>query len=241
MYQNISIKRRSIQSISQNKVQWATGIALLIHCVGLMGMIWIETNWFARMTPLNLVIMFSLVVWTQPEKKRNFYIFLALSFFVGMLSEIIGVKTGLLFGNYAYGAIMGFQIAEVPIIIGMNWFVVIYSAVATIFYFTRHIGPANSLKTAPAECAPIGLNILIGAAFLATFFDWIMEPVAVALGFWTWAGDGQIPVLNYLSWFFISIILMSIFRFLRIRPDNLFAVHLFLLQMMFFMLLRAFM
>ncbi len=229
-----------MQSISQNKVQWATGIALLIHSVGLMGMLWSETNWFARMTSLNLLIMFSLVVWTQTEKKRNFYIFLVLSFFVGMISEIIGVQTGLLFGNYAYGAIMGFQIAEVPLIIGMNWFVVVYSAVATIFYFTRRIGPANNLIISNAECGPIGLNVMVGASLLATFFDWIMEPAAVSLGFWAWAGDGQIPVLNYLSWFFISIILMSIFRLLRIRPDNLFAVYLFLIQMMFFLILRAF-
>jgi bisanhydrobacterioruberin hydratase len=240
MYQGISIKRPFMQSISQNKVQWATGIALLIHAVGLMGMLWIETSWFARMTPLNLMIMFSLVVWTQSEKKRNFYIFLVFSFLIGMISEIIGVQTGLLFGNYAYGAILGFQFAQVPLIIGLNWFVVIFSAVATIFYFTRLVGTSNKLKSASAECAPIEVNILIGAAFLATFFDWVMEPVAVKLGFWTWEGEGQIPFLNYLSWFFISIIMMSIFRFLRIRPDNLFAVHLLLIQMMFFMILRAF-
>ena len=240
MYQGISIKRPFMQSISQNKVQWATGIALLIHTVGLMGMLWLETSWFARMTPLNLMIMFSLVIWTQSEKKRNFYIFLVLSFLVGMISEMIGVQTGLLFGNYAYGTILGFQFAEVPLIIGLNWFVVIFSAVATIFYFTRLIATAKNLNAANTECAHIGVNILIGAAFLATFFDWIMEPVAVKLGFWTWAGEGQIPVLNYLSWFFISIILMSIFRVLKIRPDNLFAVHLLLIQMMFFIILRAF-
>jgi putative membrane protein len=241
MYQGVPIKRLSIQSISQNKVQWATGIALLIHSVGLTGMLWIETDWFARMTPLNLVIMFTLVIWTQSEKKRNFYIFMVLSFLIGMVSEIIGVQTGLLFGNYAYGAIMGFQIAAVPLIIGLNWFVVIYSAVATIFYFTRQFGPTNGLKSKNTACSPPGLIELIGAAFLATFFDWVMEPVAVNLGFWTWAGDGQIPVFNYLSWFFISIIMMSVFRFLRIRPENLFAVHLFLIQLMFFMLLRVFM
>jgi bisanhydrobacterioruberin hydratase len=240
MYQGISIKRLFLQSISQNKVQWATGIALLIHALGLMGMLWAETNWFARMTPINLFIMFLLVVWTQSEKKKKFYIFLILSFFIGMFSEIIGVQSGLLFGNYTYGAILGFQFAEVPLIIGLNWFVVIFSAVATIFYFTGLIGPTNKLNASSTGCSPIGVNILIGAAFLATFFDWIMEPVAVKLGFWAWTGEGQIPVSNYLSWFFISIILISIFRFFRIRPDNLFAVHLLLIQMMFFMILRAF-
>ena len=241
MYQGLLIKRLSLESISQNKVQWATGVALLIHCVGLMGMMWIDKDWFARMTPFNLLIMFFLIIWVQSEKKKHFYIFLTLAFLIGMISEIIGVKTGLLFGNYRYGAIMGFQIAEVPLIIGLNWFVVIYSAVATIFYFSRQFGPSKALKSTNTICSPIGLNVLIGAVFLATFFDWVMEPVAVNLGFWTWAGDGQIPLLNYVSWFFISTIMISIFRFLRIRPDNIFAVHLFLIQMMFFMILRVFM
>ena len=240
MYQGIPIKRLSIESIGHNKVLWATGIAMLIHSVGLMGMIWIDQYWFARMTPYNLLIMFSLIVWAQAEKKNSFYIFIAVSFIVGMASEMIGVKTGFLFGNYSYGRILGFRLAEVPLIIGLNWFVVIYSAVATSHFFIEILSQRKMLKERSSNCSRISFSLVIGASFLATFFDWLMEPVAVRLGFWKWEGSGHIPLLNYLSWFFISTILLFIFRQLKIKPDNLFAVHLFFIQLMFFILLRAF-
>jgi len=240
MYPGIPIKRLSFEAISKNKVQWSTGIAVLIHSVGLMGMILIDRQWFARMTPLNLLVMFFLIIWSQPQKKMSFYIFVAISFLGGMISEAIGVQTGLLFGNYAYGSIMGLQVAEVPLIIGLNWFVVLYSALATVYYFMDHFTQKISLSEEGSTPGPISIKLIVGGAVLAVFFDWVMEPVAVKLGFWTWAGDGRIPLLNYLSWFFISTILLSIFRILKIRPDNIFAVHLFLIQLMFFILLRVF-
>jgi bisanhydrobacterioruberin hydratase len=240
MYQGIPIKRLSIESIGQNKVQWATGIALLIHSVGLMGMIWVDRQWFARMTPLNLLLMFSLIVWTQTGKNILFYIFIALSFVVGMVSEMIGVQSGFLFGNYSYGTILGINFADVPLIIGLNWFVVLYSAIATSHLLMVYLSHGRMHKDRSSTCGQISISLVIGAAFLATFFDWVLEPVAIGLGFWKWEGNGHIPLFNYLSWFFISIILLSIFRLLKIRPDNLFAVHLFLIQLMFFMLLRVF-
>lgn len=241
MYPGIPIKQFSGRVLSLNKVLWATGIALLVHIVGLMGILWINRQWFAAMTPVNLLLMFALIIWTQEEKKRNFFIFLMIAFLLGMLFEITGVQTGILFGHYSYGSIMGIQVAGVPLIIGLNWFVVIYSAVATVYFFIQLIESVSpqSMKNRTA-CNPLSINILAGGVFLTTFFDWIMEPVAVDLGFWTWAGNGQIPLLNYISWFLVSTFLLSIFRFLKIRPDNLFGVHLFLIQLMFFIILRVF-
>jgi putative membrane protein len=240
MYSGIPIKRFTIESIGQNKVQWATGIALLIHSVGIMGMIWVDRYWFARMTPLNLLLMFFLIIWIQQDKKFSFYFFVGISFLGGMISEIIGVQTGLLFGEYTYGSIMGLQVAGVPLIIGLNWFVVLYGSIATVSYFMHYFTQEPSLSEDGSSCSPINQKLIIGAALLAVFFDWVMEPVAVILGFWTWSGEGQIPILNYMSWFFICSILLSVFRICKIRPDNLFAVHLFLIQLMFFILLRVF-
>jgi putative membrane protein len=240
MYTGIPIKKITIESISQNKVQWSTGIALLIHGVGLFGMIWIDKYWFARMTPLNLLLMFFLITWTQPAKKISFFIFVAICFLVGMISEMIGVHTGLLFGNYTYGSIMGFQIANVPLIIGLNWFVILYSALAALHFFIDHFTPKNNLLNGNSANRPISIKLIIAGALLAVFFDWVMEPVAVMLGFWTWAGDGKIPLLNYLSWFFICTFLLFLFRLFKIKPDNIFAVNLFLIQLMFFLFLRIF-
>jgi bisanhydrobacterioruberin hydratase len=44
------------------------------------------------------------------------------------------------------------------------------------------------------------------AAGLTVAFDAVMEPVAIALGYWTWTG-GAIPLRNYAAWFLISAVL----------------------------------
>jgi putative membrane protein len=77
------------------------------------------------------------------------------------------------------------------------------------------------------------------SALLAMFFDWVLEPVAVELGYWTWA-DGIIPWFNYATWWGVSAVIMLFFHFLPFRKHNLFAVHLLMIQVMFFLLLRTF-
>ena len=241
MYSGILLKKLSVQSSSQNKIELATGIALLIHVAGLIGMIWADKQWFARMTPLNLLLMLFLIIWIQENKNKAFYLFFAGASLIGLFTEVIGVNTGMLFGNYSYGTILGIKIAGVPIIIGLNWFVVLYCAVATLNYFNQYFIRNNKTeKRNTLLSGPIDLYLVIAGALLATFFDWIMEPIAVSLGFWTWAGDGQIPIFNYLTWFCVSILILSLFRLTKFRPENIFAVRLFLIQLIFFILLRVF-
>jgi hypothetical protein len=42
-------------------------------------------------------------------------------------------------------------------------------------------------------------------------FDWIMEPVAIRLDYWTWAG-GDIPMQNYFAWFVIATVSAFAYR-----------------------------
>jgi uncharacterized membrane protein len=44
--------------------------------------------------------MFLLLVWTQAQGARSFYLFLVVAFALGMLVEVIGTRTGWLFGEY---------------------------------------------------------------------------------------------------------------------------------------------
>src|SRR4051794_16794239 len=90
-----------------NKQQVATFIALLFHVSGFIGMLTQHKNWFIANTPLNLLIMFGLIVWTQTGRDLAFFGFLLTGFATGMITEIIGVNTGLLFGRYEYGKILG--------------------------------------------------------------------------------------------------------------------------------------
>ena len=48
------------------------------------------------------------------------------------------------------------------------------------------------------------LSVIVDGALLASFFDWLMEPIAVKLGYWQWASE-TIPVYNYICWFLCSL------------------------------------
>ena len=239
MYSGLTINREAVQPLMQQRVLWASGIALLIHMVGLVGMIWIDRSWFSNLTPVNLILMLALLMWTQPVKNLSFYIFFVIAFFSGMLSEIIGVHTGLLFGDYSYGKVLGFGIYDVPMMIGVNWFMVVFTSAATVLHILTNL--KSRFKQDVDGISPLWADFILisGGAVLATFFDWVMEPVAVKLGFWNWSGDGDIPFLNYICWFLLSMILLLLARLLGVRFRNPFALYLFLIQLMFFIALRA--
>jgi len=66
-----------------------------------------------------------------------------------------------------------------------------------------------------------------------------MEPVAVRLGFWQWQNN-TIPFYNYVCWFAISCVLMYVYKQLQLNHHNRFAVHLFAIQLLFFLFLRLY-
>ncbi|MFN5022387.1 MAG: carotenoid biosynthesis protein, partial [bacterium] len=72
---------------------------------------------------------------------------------------------------------------------------------------------------------------------IATAFDWIMEPVAMKLGFWNWR-DGTIPFFNYASWFVISFAVSIVFGYLKIQASNKLAPYFLVIQALFFLFLR---
>lgn len=221
-----------------SKYQQATAIAILFHVIGFIGITVFKSDCIIRSTPVNLLLMFALLIWTQKEKNIAFWIFIAVTAVLGMAVEIIGVNTQLLFGSYSYGKALGPQLKNVPFIIGINWFVIIYCSGITIHTILMKAIYRVSEETAAPPMVLKAISVIIDGATLAVFFDWIMEPAAVQLGYWKW--NGAIPLYNYLCWLVISAILLSLFHFCKFSKQNKFAVHLLLIQLMFFLLLRTF-
>lgn len=214
-------------------------LTILFHGFGAWGLQTKYYDFFLQNTPLNLMLTAGLLVWTQEGKDRSFWFFAALAFVTGMVTEMIGVNTGILFGDYVYGSVMGPKLNGVPYLIGVNWFVVMLAAGTTVQILLDGIWKRNPDFTESSRNRWTMLSIIIDGALLATVFDWVMEPVAVKLGFWTWLGTGEIPLLNYLCWFGISALLMLAFQACRFPKRNLFAVHLLIIQTLFFLILRS--
>jgi len=62
-------------------------------------------------------------------KRTDFYISLIAVSIIGFLIEVIGVKTGYIFGRYYYGQSLGYHLLSVPLLIGLNWGVLLYSTI----------------------------------------------------------------------------------------------------------------
>jgi len=223
------------------KYQIATAIAILFHAVGLIGLLFLDKTLFLQLTPGNLLLMLILLIWTQTEKNKWFLLFLITSIVGGLIIEIIGVQTGTLFGHYSYGTVMGYKIVDTPLILGVNWFTIVYCCGMSFYLLTGKVTGRASLGTiGDKEPGYLSTLVVAGGAFLAVFYDWLMEPVAVTLNYWQWEGDGVIPVYNYVCWFLASGLLLWLFRVSKFEKRNKFAVNLLLIQLLFFLLLRIF-
>ncbi|MEI7735086.1 MAG: carotenoid biosynthesis protein [Ferruginibacter sp.] len=222
-----------------SKYQLATAIAILFHVIGLVGITVFKSELIIHLTAVNLLLMFGLLIWTQSNKNIAFWIFVITTAVLGMVVEIIGVNTQLLFGSYNYGTMLGPQFKNVPFIIGINWFVIIYCSGITIHTILIKAIYKVSEETATPPMVLKAISVIVDGATLAVFFDWIMEPAAIQLGYWKWEGN-DIPLYNYLCWLVVSAILLSLFHFCKFKKQNKFAIHLLLIQLMFFLLLRTF-
>jgi hypothetical protein len=84
-------------------------------------------DWFISKTPMNLILGASLLYWNFPPKNalRSWMVWLIV-YLIGMIVELIGVNTGLLFGAYHYGENLGIKVFGVPLLIGINWVVLTF-------------------------------------------------------------------------------------------------------------------
>lgn len=222
-----------------NKQDIATAVAVFFHAIGMIGLLYYDKAFFIRATPFNLLLSFALLLWTQEEKDARFLFFAFCCFSVGLIAELIGVNTGLLFGDYAYGNALGFRWQQVPLLIGVNWFIIIYCCGISVHTLLTKLINRLQLEEGDPRRSIKALSVIFDGATLAVFFDWLMEPVAVKLGYWSWAG--AIPLFNYLCWFIVSLLLLAVFHLIKFKKQNKFAVNLLLIQLMFFLVLRTFM
>lgn len=212
-------------------------LALLFHGTGVLGMLFTPyKDWFVSSTPLVLLFMFLLLANTQLKSIKNFLLSFAIAFVISMATEIIGVNTGLLFGEYQYGPVLGPKILGVPWLIGLNWFVIVYCSGSFLF---QSIELMKSKLNIPLTRATSTTVVVLGGAAMATFFDFILEPVAVKLNFWTW-NNGDIPLFNYLCWFVVSAVLLRINLQLKQVNAHVFASSLLIIQAVFFLMLNLF-
>jgi len=175
----------------QKQENLLTLILIIFYSVGLVG-IGLNPKEFAQLTPFNLLLTAFLLFKLHPEKDLLFFINLLFVFVGAWFLEMIGVTTGLIFGNYQNGSALGFKLNQTPVIIGLNWIIVAYSSLQLV----QTIALRFKQK----------IHEIFGALFAALFMvllDMLIEPLAPKLDFWTWQNN-HIPIQNYTAWFFFG-------------------------------------
>lgn len=200
----------------------AIAVLAILYAVGIVGIVLPLHPDFVLLTPLNLLISLGLMLAFHRGWNINIIIFLIVSYLVGFGAELFGVQTGLLFGNYTYGRVLGPKLWGTPLMIGVNWVILAYASgvIANALLPRQHW----LLRAALAAALMVALDVLI-------------EPVAMRYDFWSWADD-TVPLRNYIGWFVVALPLLCIFTFTQPNARNKVAVALFIMQVVFFLMLN---
>jgi len=205
----------------KNRERFFILIIILFHVVGMLGFNLSSVDvWFLRFVPWHLLLMTGIIIANHQRRDYQFLLFAILIFAAGFGAELLGVHTALLFGHYSYGETLGIKLCGVPLVIGINWFLLIY--------ITGVVMERSPVKN-------IYLRTLCGAAILTTL-DFLIEPVAIHFDYWHWA-DNTIPLKNYLCWFLLSAWMLWLFSRFGFTRQNRVAPALLIMQFIFFAVL----
>lgn len=188
---------------------------ILVYISGSIGFV-LNPTFFSPFSPYTLLLTCFVFLIHSPLADKKFLVAFFSIAFLGFIVEVIGVKTGLIFGKYSYGDGLGIKLLEVPLIISINWAMLICAGtivVSRIF--------ANKIA------------VLSVAALLVTGIDLLIEQVAPKLDFWLF--DGGFPSLhNYFGWIGVAFCTSYFFYPTIIKGNRTVSLILLILQIIFF-------
>lgn len=194
---------------------------ILVYISGSIGFV-VNPTFFSPFTPYTLLLTcFVFLIHSTLVDKKFLVAFFSIAF-LGFIIEVIGVKTGLVFGKYSYGEGLGFKLLEVPLIISINWAMLICAGIRIVSGIF-----ANKIAA------------LVVAALLVTLIDLLIEQVAPKLDFWQF--EGELPGLhNYLGWIGVAFFTSYFFYPTIIKGNRSVSLILLILQIIFFTSLYLF-
>lgn len=158
-------------------------------------------------TPVVLAMVLATIVyfWEEDTKKKIFTIgSVAIS---GFVVEAVGVNTGIFFGDYSYGNLLGWKVFGTPIFIGLLWFLVSYSA----YTIVKELNNARWMR--------ISLGVV-----LIVSFDLILEQFAILYKFWNWPGN-EVPLSNFVTWAVLGLVYLVFYELTLKKKDSRFQLY----------------
>ena len=196
-------------------------LLFIIYAVGVIGIGLPQTRvFFIQLTPYTLLISAFMLFMFHNIWSLRFVVIILIIAGAGLFIEVLGVHTAAIFGSYSYGSALGKTLWEVPLVISVNWLILVYCSYL--------IAGKISQSTIPK---------FIIAALIMVSFDLIMEPVAIKLDMWNWKGTLP-PLRNYLAWFMVSFLFVFILHQVKQKIYNPIAEYLLFYLVGFFGILN---
>jgi putative membrane protein len=205
-----------------NKNTLLITIIILFHIVGLVGFLTPALQpLFLKIVPFHLLLMLVVVIYSHQSVNLKFAYFFVTVFVFGFVLEWVGLHHHLIFGNYVYGQTLGIKLFDIPLMIGVNWFLLVYATGVSM----QNLG-FKSLNT----------RVILGAIILV-LLDILIEPVATRFDYWHWL-TLTAPMENYIGWFLVSGLMLGIFETFKFAKQSIVAAVLLISQFVFFGILN---
>jgi uncharacterized membrane protein len=114
---------------------------------------------------------------------------------IGVAAELIGVRSGRLFGRYSYSARLGPRVAGVPLLAAAAWALMARPAWVV----------AGTLARRRSARVPLAAGAL-------TAWDVFLDPRMVREGYWSWPAGGAyegVPLSNFAGWLATSLAIFT--------------------------------
>lgn len=211
---------QKIESALKSRTKDVIGFIILFYCVGVAGMLIPETFLlFKKLIPVAILLSFLLLIVFHKDFSAKAIIAFSIVFLSGFFAELIGVKTGAVFGTYYYGESLGLKLWKTPLLIGINWLLLVYLSLSVTEIFRMK-----------------AIYQVIIASAIMVVYDLLVEQMAPVLDMWYWA-DNHPPLRNYIAWFVLAVIFTSVFKLFRVNTKNKLAPVLLICQLLFFAVL----
>ena len=145
--------------------------------------------------------------------------FFTISAIVSWALEQTGVATGLIYGGYHYTDYLGAKVGDVPVLIPLAWFMMIYPS-----YVIANLALEHRPVGTPAGLGPV-VRLAAASALVMTVWDLVVDPILSGpdVRAWVWESGGQyfgVPIQNFLGWFLTTFIVYGLFRLLEQRASD---------------------
>ena len=198
-------------------------IVWLINVSGFFGMFSDQKELFLTFTRYAILMSVILIFINSKINQKGFMTSIILVAIFGFIIEYLGANYGILFGAYSYGENLGLKVGNVPLIMAINWILLIIIT----GNFSEKVFK-NSLAS----------KVIFGS-LLMVILDFFIEFSAPKLDYWEF-DKHPVPLSNYIWWFLFSIIFHIIYQINIKEKEYVLSQNILLIHFLFFGLLALF-